>query len=121
MRPHTIRYRITPQARDQHERLLGELMAELETSPVPGLRYEVFRLGDEGLEYLHLVVYDKAGHGPLRRPPALADFHEALRERCDSEPRREELEPVRSPAAARELSADANVGMHHDHWRRMHG
>jgi quinol monooxygenase YgiN len=118
VRPHTIRYRIRPESRDDHETLLAELVDALQRDPVPGLRYEVFRLGDDGLEYLHLVGFDKQSHGKLRRPRTLTDFHDGLRARCEGEPRREELEPVAVGAPAPDPGAR---GSHHDRWRHLHG
>lgn len=105
--PHAIRYRVTHAARDDHERLVAELAGALAATPVSGLRYEIFRYGD-GLDYLHLVEYDKSEHGSLRRPASLAEFHLGLRQRCEAEPRREELERLTqwpaSPPEGRTLS-----------------
>jgi hypothetical protein len=78
-----IRYRVRPQAVEEHLHLLAAIFDELEQRRPPGFRYESFGLED-GVTFVDVV----AGHQPglLSELTTWAPYRSTLAARCDQPP-----------------------------------
>ena len=74
-----IRYRTTPEAADENERLIRQVFAELALKNPEGLRYTAFRL-DDGVSFLHVAVHED-GENPLTTSAAFAEFQAGIKDR----------------------------------------
>jgi acyl dehydratase len=75
-----VRYRTTPEAADENERLVKAVFAELAETTPDGFRYATFRL-DDGVSFVHVAVLD-GDVNPLASSPAFAAFQAGIGERC---------------------------------------
>jgi hypothetical protein len=89
-----IRYRTTPEAADDNQRLVEELFAELAAAAPPGLRYSTLRLAD-GVTFVHVVDGDG-----LTDLSAFQEFQRTLGERLAVSPVREDATLIGSYSAA---------------------
>jgi hypothetical protein len=75
-----IRYKTSPEAADENERLIREVFAELAAEKPEGLSYASFRM-DDGASFLHVAVLD-GDMNPLIASPAFGRFQSGIQERC---------------------------------------
>ncbi len=71
-----VRYRTTPDAADENQRLIEDVYAELAGSAPDGFRYTTFRLADQ-VSFVHVAVLEGEDN-PLTRSAAFARFQEDL-------------------------------------------
>ncbi|GAA3381813.1 hypothetical protein [Cryptosporangium minutisporangium] len=89
-----ISYRTKPEAADENQRLVENVLAELATVSPPGLRYSVFRLAD-AVSFVHVVDGDG-----LAELPAFQEFQRGLNDRLAAGPTRQDATLVGSYAPA---------------------
>lgn len=76
-----IRYRTTPEAADENQRLIEAVFAELATAAPAGLRYTAVRLAD-GVTFEHFVMNADEGAGDgLTALAAFQAFQRGLSDR----------------------------------------
>ncbi|GAA1651477.1 hypothetical protein GCM10009744_49000 [Kribbella alba] len=83
-----IRYRTTPEAADENQRLIEDVFAELAAKTPDGLQYTSVRLAD-GVSFLHLVI----GEG-LTELPAFREFQRDFGRRVVAAPERTDVTVV---------------------------
>jgi hypothetical protein len=79
-----VRYRTTPEAADENQRLIEQVYAELATTDPGNLRYQTLRLAD-GVTFVHVSTIDGSDN-PLDRSAAFAEFQRGIGARCDEPP-----------------------------------
>lgn len=84
-----VRYRTRPEAADENQRLVENVLAELAGEKPAGVRYAVFRLAD-GVSFVHVVHYD-ADDNPLSRSAAFAEFQRGFGDRVAEGPAADEV------------------------------
>jgi hypothetical protein len=89
-----IRYQTKPEAADENQRLIENVIAELAATAPPGLRYSTFRLAD-GVTFVHVID----GEG-LSELPAFREFQRTLGDRLAVKPTREDAALIGSYSAA---------------------
>ncbi|MBR7834233.1 hypothetical protein KDL01_13240 [Actinospica durhamensis] len=88
-----IRYRTTPEAAEENQRLIEGVFAQLAAATPAGLRYSAFRLAD-GVTFVHVV--DGEGLGELG---AFQEFQKTIAERLADGPTREDAVLIGAYAA----------------------
>ena len=76
------RYRTTPEAAEENQRLVEDVYAELALRRPEGLQYATFRL-DDGVTFVHVAV---GGEGVLPELPAFQEFQRELGARLEDGP-----------------------------------
>ncbi|MEV4139661.1 hypothetical protein AB0J72_46805 [Dactylosporangium sp. NPDC049742] len=99
-----IRYRTTPEAADENQRLIEAVFAELATVAPPGLRYTALRFAD-GVTFVHVVD----GEG-LPELPAFQEFQRGLSDRLAAAPVREDATPLGSHPFVHLVHSDPSGG-----------
>jgi hypothetical protein len=79
-----VRYRTTPEAADENQRLIEQVYAELAATDPGNLRYQTLRLAD-GVTFVHVSTIDGPDN-PLDRSAAFAEFQRGIGDRCDEPP-----------------------------------
>ena len=91
---HMVRYTVKPDRVAENETLIQAIFDELRRLRPAGLRYAALKL-DDGVTFVHLIEHhDSAGHLPGRELDSLRAFHAGLRERCEDEPTRSQVETI---------------------------
>ena len=101
-----VRYRTSPEAADENERLVRAVFAELATDRPEGLRYATFRL-DDGVSFVHVAVLD-GDSNPLATSAAFARFQAGIQDRCVEGPAAADATMIGSYRALTELAAEPN-------------
>lgn len=78
-----VRYRTTPEAAEENQRLIQAVFAALGTARPAGLRYTTYRLED-GVSFVH--VASGAGRAALGALPAFQEFQRDIAARVESGP-----------------------------------
>jgi hypothetical protein len=84
-----VRYRTTPEAADENQRLVEAVYRELAADDPGGLRYATFRLAD-GVTFVHVAAYDGEDN-PLTRSAAFKEFQQDFAARAADGPERADL------------------------------
>ncbi|MEV6107000.1 hypothetical protein AB0M28_20120 [Streptomyces sp. NPDC051940] len=79
-----VRYRTREDAADENQRLVEQVLAELNTKDPGGLRYASFRLAD-GVSFVHVVISED-GSDPLAKSAAFAEFQTGIGDRLVAPP-----------------------------------
>jgi hypothetical protein len=79
-----VRYRTTPEAADENQRLIEQVYAELAATDPGNLHYQTLRLAD-GVTFVHVSTIDGADN-PLERSAAFAEFQRGIGDRCAEPP-----------------------------------
>ena len=79
-----VRYRTSPEAAEENQRLVEQVYAELSADDPGGLRYATFRLAD-GVTFIHIAVQEGSDN-PLNRSAAFAEFQRGIADRCVEPP-----------------------------------
>jgi hypothetical protein len=87
MTPHLIRYRTTPEMAEENARLIEGTFKALSETPLPGVRYLAFDLG-EG-QFVH-IVHTEPGADGLPTLEAFQAFLGGIDQRCVEKPARAE-------------------------------
>ncbi|MFC0546097.1 antibiotic biosynthesis monooxygenase [Kutzneria chonburiensis] len=80
-----VRYRTTPEAAEENQRLVEAVYRELNADDPGGFRYATFRLAD-GVTFVHLVAYDSEDDNPLQRSAAFKEFQQDFASRAVESP-----------------------------------
>jgi hypothetical protein len=88
-----VRYRVKPDAIDEHEQLVRAVFAELAQTRPNGFRYRVVRVDDR--TFVHLATLD-GDTNPLDTSDAFAAFTATLPQRCEEHPHAQRGELVGS-------------------------
>lgn len=93
MRRVVVRYRVKADRLEEHERLVGDVFAELARVRPAGIVYQALKL-DDGVSFVHVAAISTPdGTNPLTPLPSFQAFSANIAERCEDR-------PVSSPAAA---------------------
>jgi hypothetical protein len=79
-----VRYRTTPEAADENQRLVEAVYRELNADDPGGFRYATFRLAD-GVTFVHVAAYDGEDN-PLQRSAAFKEFQQDFAARAAEGP-----------------------------------
>jgi hypothetical protein len=79
-----VRYRTTPEAADENQRLVEQVYAELAATEPEGLRYVTLRLAD-GVSFVHVAFRD-GDTDVLSGLPAFQEFQRELGTRLEEGP-----------------------------------
>jgi hypothetical protein len=79
-----VRYTAKQGAADENQRLIEQVLAELDVKKPDGIRYSVFRL-DDGVTFVHVAVFDGDGN-PLTELTAFQEFAKGIADRCVEPP-----------------------------------
>ncbi|NND75445.1 MAG: hypothetical protein HKN44_10615 [Ilumatobacter sp.] len=79
MSPIVVRYRPTPEAADENQRLVEAVFAELAELEPGGLRYATLRLADG--TFIHIADIE-GDENPLASTAAFGKFQAGIAERC---------------------------------------
>jgi hypothetical protein len=79
-----VRYRTSPEAAQENQRLVEQVYAELSANDPGGLRYATFRLAD-GVTFVHVSIQEGPDN-PLNRSDAFAEFQRGIAGRCVEPP-----------------------------------
>ncbi|WP_329049119.1 hypothetical protein OG738_40855 [Amycolatopsis sp. NBC_01488] len=74
-----VRYQTHPETAEENQRLIEQVMAELNNRDPGGIRYTSFRL-DDGVTFVHVVV-NEDDSDPLSRSAAFTTFQTGFSER----------------------------------------
>ena len=83
MKRSLIRYKTKPERIDDNERLIKDVLAELNSKSPEGVRYMAVKLGDG--TFIHLVETED-GSNPITALDAFRAFQAGIRERCIEPP-----------------------------------
>ena len=79
-----VRYRTTPEAAEENQRLVEAVYRELNADDPGGLHYATFRLAD-GVTFVHVAAYDGEDN-PLQRSAAFKEFQQDFASRAADAP-----------------------------------
>ncbi|GAB2982521.1 hypothetical protein LWP59_16850 [Amycolatopsis acidiphila] len=74
-----VQYQTHPEAADENQRLIEEVMSELDDQDPGGLRYASFRL-DDGVTFVHVAITE-GDSDPLSQSTAFTAFQQGFGER----------------------------------------